>query len=89
MDRNKAPEKIYVNFPFGERHPERGPLVTRQGVNARDTEYTRTDAFIEKACKFIRKGGMHGDGYIVTEFGEEVFDFIQFAEDFRKYMKGD
>lgn len=44
-------------------------------------------ALIKKACEFIRKGGMRGDGYIVTEFGEEVFDFIQFAEDIRKYME--
>lgn len=47
------------------------------------------ETFLKKTCEFIRKGGMRGDGYIVTEFGEEVFDFIQFAEDFRKYMEGE
>ena len=43
--------------------------------------------FIEKACEFIRKGGNRSDAYIVTEFGEEVFDFVQLAEDFKNYMK--
>lgn len=50
MEANEAPKKIYVNFPFGERHPEKGPMVTKQGLNAEDIEYIRKDAFIEKAC---------------------------------------
>lgn len=52
-------------------------------------EVNSTDTFIEKSCEFIRKGGNRGDAYIVTEFGEEVFDFVQLAEDFRKYIEGE
>lgn len=94
MDRNKAPEKIYVNFPFGERHPERGPMVTEQGLNAEDIEYIRTDAFIEKACEWIKT---NMDDYIhvvydtVTGMPTDdayIADKIV-VEDFSKYMKGE
>lgn len=43
----KAPNKIYVNFPFGEEHPWRGPMVTKQGLNRHDTTYIRKDALLE------------------------------------------
>ena len=51
MKANEAPEKIYVsNYSSGltyNWHPE------RLAVN--DIEYTRTDAFIEKACSWFRE----------------------------------
>ena len=43
----EAPDKIYVNFPFGETHPWRGPMVTKQGLNHHDTIYIRKDALLE------------------------------------------
>lgn len=43
----EAPDKIYVNFPFGEEHPWRGPMVTKQGLNRHDTTYIRKDALLE------------------------------------------
>lgn len=43
----EAPDKIYVNFPFGEKHPWRGPMVTKQGLNQHDTVYIRKDALLE------------------------------------------
>lgn len=43
----EAPDKIYVNFPFGEKHPWRGPMVTKQGLNRHDTIYIRKDALLE------------------------------------------
>jgi len=76
----EAPEKFYL-LPNG--------FISYFRNTDEDIEYTRTDAFIEKSCEFIRKGGKRGDAYIVTEFGEEVFDFVQFAEDFKNYMKGE
>ena len=75
-----APEKIYVNFPFGERHPERGPMVTKQGLNAEDIEYTRTDVFIEKACKFLQEK-------VLEDYPGVVWEGI--TEDFKNYMKGE
>ena len=60
MKANEAPEKIYlnwVNYPLEEMQ----------------VEYIRTDAFIEKACKYLSK---HQCEYI---------DF----DDFKNYIKGE
>ena len=88
MKANEAPENIYAYIPDDDIV---GTASIKKGIPHQfvTTEYTRTDAFIEKACEFIRKGGNRGNAYIVTEFGEEVFDFVQLAEDFKKYMKGE
>ncbi len=43
MKAPEVPDKIYVNFPFGEEHPWRGPMVTKQGLNRSDTIYIRKD----------------------------------------------
>lgn len=43
----EAPDKIYVNFPFGEEHPWCGPMVTKQGLNRHDTTYIRKDTLLE------------------------------------------
>jgi hypothetical protein len=64
MKANEAPEKIYmnwVNYPLEEIQ----------------VEYTRTDAFINKACEWLEnnlQGIVGGSIYM---------------EDFRKYMKGE
>lgn len=80
----EAPETIFVNNTC---HGCLNEPCTEQML-ASQIEYVRKDAFIEKAYDFIRKGGNRGDAYIVTEFGEEVFNFVQFAEDFKNYIKG-
>lgn len=87
MKANEAPEKIYLfENPITETLDDRW-LSKRS--DDEDIEYTRTDAFIEKACKWLRenknryvynKGG-HGD-YIPTCSN-------QIIEDFKKYMKGE
>lgn len=62
----KAPEKIYVHEASAPELTENLPY---------HIEYTRTDAFIEKACEWLKKnlqGIVGGSTYI---------------EDFRKYMK--
>ena len=49
-------------------------------------EYTRTDAFIEKACGFLksyRQDTYDGMGYIAGIVNDKTI------EDFRKYMKGE
>ena len=86
MKTKEAPEKIYVPTAGDELHYH---MACPNNEFQESIEYTRTDAFIKKACEFIRKGGNRGDAYIVTEFGEEVFNFVQFAEDFKNYMKGE
>lgn len=81
----KAPEKVYIDdFGSGFSH---GWHTEHSYEN--DIEYVRTDAFIEKACEWLRenknryvynKGG-HGE-YIPTCSN-------QIIEDFKKYMKGE
>ena len=72
MKANEAPEKLY----FGES--DKGILdiySTKESDN--EVEYTRTDAFIEKACEWLEnnlQGIVGGSIYI---------------DDFRKYMEGE
>lgn len=70
MKANEAPKKIYVTeCILFMTNPE----ITLQG-NGNKIEYTRTDAFIEKACDFISS---------LRRLDDDVI------EDFRKYMKGE
>ncbi len=48
----EIPDKIYVNFPFGEKHPWHGPMVTKQGLNRHDTTYIRKDALLERLNEY-------------------------------------
>lgn len=66
----KAPERIYI--VNDDVNIKREWYKTKQ-VGFETTEYTRTDAFIEKACKYI---SCHQCEYI---------DF----DDFKNYMKGE
>ena len=69
MEANEAPEKLYmnwVNYPLEEMQ----------------VEYTRTDAFIEKACDWINLHiGELSDIYTRSAIRNE------FLEDFRKAME--
>ena len=82
---NKAPDKIYLypsdrageeyedeygNFPWGEDC----------------VEYTRTDAFIEKACDAYCKVCGHYPHKTPTHICRQDCDYF---EDFKKYMEGD
>lgn len=66
----KAPEKIYVHIRQKPCEITFSEVVEKDVSNI---EYTRTDAFIDKACKYI---SLHQCEYI---------DF----EDFKNYMKGE
>ena len=69
MKANEAPEKIYIDNPNHD--------FWYRTKNSNSIEYTRTDAFIEKACEWLEnnlQGIVGGSIYI---------------EDFRKYMKGE
>lgn len=64
-----APEKIYVSIHSGIHHYEQ--------KNDDDIEYTRTDAFVEKAENYLRDKCQR---FILTE--KDIEDFIN-------YMKGE
>ena len=72
MKANGVPEKIYI---FENPILDFTKLSVRQSDT--DIEYARTDAFIEKACVWLKnnlQGIVGGSIYI---------------DDFRKYMKGE
>lgn len=79
MTREEAPEKIWVhelsakelNVPLKEYH----------------IEYTRTDAFIEKACEWLQKNADNYTWYDESEGESGMVD--GFIEVFKNYMKGE
>lgn len=84
----EAPEKLYVSdYGLETRynwHPER--------LAAKDIEYIRTDAFIEKAYDFIRRKIC--DYIVHYNYGpnndmETMYVDNRFFEDFKNYMKGE
>ena len=79
MKANGVPEKIYFD---GESKACKLPVFSSQNI-----EYTRTDAFIEKAYEFI---SLNVTDYIdVTHKGgiEHLALQERFIENFKKYME--
>ena len=74
----KAPEKIYLEKVY----PDNGVLPNGLNYNQspNDIEYTRTDAFIEKACEWLGPVFKDLAGYYS---GAELLD------DFKNYIKGE
>ena len=70
----EAPVKIYLT----EDNPSKEWYRTKQ-VGFDSIEYTRTDAFIEKACEWLEPVLKNYAGYYVGEDN---------LRDFKKYMKG-
>ncbi len=86
MKANEAPEKIYVTKNMlGELRNGWDALPSEVFPNI---EYTRTDAFIEKACQFIKEHH-HEFSFWNTEECELGFSTQKFIEDFKNYMKGE
>ena len=72
MKANEAPEKIYIHVKDGKvRNTWNSEWI---GVN--DIEYTRTDAFIEKALKYV------ANHFLAPGMDNEIKDFVN-------YMKGE
>ena len=78
MKANEAPKKIYVKIthPISDEYTEMIAFEDGDGI-----EYTRTDAFIEKACEWI---GNNFHKYAHNALGKEYL-----ANDFKTYMKGE
>lgn len=82
----KTLEKIYL-YPSdraGEEYEDEwGDIPWGEGC----AEYTRTDAFIEKACEGIDH---LLSGYIIRNFHfGDSYDIDRLIEDFKNYMKGE
>lgn len=83
----KAPEKIYID---ANEDWHRTYTAFTEKAKGNDIEYTRTDAFIEKACEFL--DGCIPDYIDLEHANVDTFmnvDNKRFIEDFRKYMKGE
>jgi len=77
-----APEKLY----FGES--DKGILDIYSNRESNDeVEYTRTDAFIEKACFYIKN--MVLDITYLDVDGKESYKIDEFIDDFKRYMEGE
>ena len=66
----EVPEKLYIH-----ESQYWGLMANRHDITKKGIEYTRTDAFIEKACSWLEEHmiGWNND----------------FVKDFRKYMEGE
>lgn len=77
----EAPEKIYI-----QPNAHDGWFETNN-LNESLTEYTRTDAFIKKACKWLEDNlydyAGKDDKRNIVPFDKSIF------EDFKNYMKGE
>ena len=78
MKANEAPEKIYIPTILAAnvvRYKEEGSI-----------EYVRTDAFIEKACDWLKN---NASNYIIEHpFSSDVdFEEDKMIEDFEEYLK--
>ena len=78
MKANEAPEKIYIlnHTDYSDR---RILNAFTEKENNNDIEYTRTDAFIEKAEEFLYEKLNSGD--------MECGDILKFVSDFKKHLK--
>ena len=82
-----APEKIYLQPSTIEELPHQNIVYTKPLAD-NSIEYTRTDAFIEKALAYLCNKFYFNNlfyGIVSTDFNamEEMY------EDFRKSMKGE
>ena len=77
----KAPEKLYVDVHDNLNDSFLYGFTEKRTDN--DIEYTRTDAFIEKACEWLSKNSPDYINYFISH------DFEIFVEDFRKAQKGE
>ena len=79
MKANEASEKLYI--ALNELTEDERTFVLDHRVDYPIcTEYTRTDAFIKKACEFIAQN-MKCSGYTIQTKAK-------FIKEFKNYMKG-
>jgi len=92
MEANEAPEKIYISFIPIKSGGSAYTMVSKDLPKA--VEYTRTDAFIEKAVNWLSE---HVNDYVINDKyplpnGEISRDWLKVKSDmfsdFRKAMKG-
>ena len=78
MKANEAPEKIYVKIkhPISDEYTEIIAFEDGDGI-----EYTRTDAFIEKTCEWIKRMWSETNDRFNEDFTGMLID------NFKNYIK--
>jgi len=86
--KTNAPEKIYLQEnTTTDCYDELWPEWFEAKAKDTDIEYTRTDAFIEKATEWLRKNADNYTWYDESEGESGMVD--GFIEVFKNYMKGE
>lgn len=79
----EAPDKIYIHV--------KGDKVTNTWystwIGVHDIEYTRTDAFIEKACEWIKENITNNPNANSVLVRNRCVTLGMLIEDFKKYME--
>lgn len=84
MKTNEIPENIYLfENPITETPDDRW-LSKRSDEN--DIEYTRTDAFIEKACEWLDE---NWTSFVNYDDEDGVVYYLNLTDKFKNYMKGE
>ena len=86
METNESPEKLYI--ALNELTEDGRTFVLDHRIDYPIcTEYTRTDAFIEKVCEGIEH---LLSGYIIRNFHfGDSYEMDTLIEDIKNYMKGE
>ena len=79
MKANEAPEKLYIDLFKGEFNVSYSPINN-------SVEYTRTDAFIERAAAWLKE---HKEAVETEDNGIMGWIPDYFIKDFVNYMKGE
>ena len=81
MGQINAPEKIFLEwYRIGDKKYRDWCIIPK--TNDESVEYTRTDAFIEKACEWLKE---NGGSYWMDDYDLPTDDLVN---DFKKYMEG-
>jgi hypothetical protein len=81
----EAPEKLYIS-DSELNDAEHCVIWFKSQQNKNDIEYIRKDAFIEKACEWIKE---HKKAVETEDNGIIGWIPDYFIEDFRNYMEGE
>ena len=83
MKTNEAPNKLYITYKgYGVFDED----STVERTKDSQTEYTRTDAFIEKACEWLKNN--IEKYYYLDEAYDKVISIKNLNNDIKNYMKG-
>ena len=85
----ETPEKIWIAVYGKDLGYEWHSDSEFEAKDHNDIEYTRTDAFIEKACEFLSKTIWNITYEDLEGNSTENTDKINFIETFKTYMKGE